>query len=92
MEEGGGQGPLASLVLKPDTYVKYGEAQSKQQTKLLKAESKLRDVLKISYLSINIYHIAVQFHGVQFSQMVDLYYFTGLIFVDRRPHAHTYTV
>ena len=34
------------------------------------------------------YRRAGNFHGVQFSQMVNLYYFTDLIFTDVRTHAH----
>ena len=34
------------------------------------------------------YRIAGKFHGVQFSQMVDLFHFMGLIFTDGNTHAH----
>ena len=38
--------------------------------------------------SVHIYRIAGNFHGVQFSQMVNLDNFTGLIFTDASTHAH----
>ena len=34
------------------------------------------------------YRIAENFCGVQFSQMVNLYHFAGLIFTDACTHAH----
>ena len=39
-------------------------------------------------LKTQTYCIAGNFHGVQFSRMVDLYYFAGLIFADSRTHIY----
>ena len=39
-------------------------------------------------LKTQTYRIAGNFRRVQFSWMVDLYHFAGLIFTDSRAHAH----
>ena len=49
----------------------------------------MKETLTLSpYKSCSIYYIVGKFLGVQFSQMVDLYHFAGLILADAHTHAH----
>ena len=50
----------------------------------------VQSVLTYMYIKLTgtYYHIAGNFRGAQFSRMLDLYYFAGLIFADSSTHVH----